>query len=139
MKILVIDGMGGGIGKAVIEHIRSENKDLEIIAVGTNSAATSVMLKAGADQGATGENAVKYNSKKADVIIGAMGIVIVNSMYGEISPKMAKAVSSSRVHKILIPKCKCGVSVLGLEDKPIQAYIAEINETLKTLLNERYD
>ena len=134
MKILVIDGMGGGIGKAVIEHIRSENKDAEIIAAGTNSAATSVMLKAGADHGATGENAVKYNSKKADVIIGAMGIVIVNSMYGEISSKMAKAVSSSPAHKILIPKCKCGVSVLGIEDKPIQAYIAEINKTLKSIV-----
>jgi len=134
MKILVIDGMGGGIGKAVIEHIRSESSDVEIIAVGTNSAATSVMLKAGANHGATGENAVKYNCNKVDFIIGAMGIVIVNSMYGEISPKIARAVSSSPAHKIFIPKCKCGVSVLGLEDKPIQAYIGEINKTLKSII-----
>jgi len=134
MMILVIDGMGGGIGKAVIEHIRGEYSDADIIAVGTNSAATSVMLKAGANHGATGENAAIYNCKKADVIIGAMGIVIVNSMYGEISPKIAKAVSSSPAHKILIPKCKCGVSVLGLDDRPIQAYISEINKTLKSIV-----
>ena len=134
MKILVIDGMGGGIGKAVIEHIRSENTDVEIIAVGTNSMATSVMLKAGANHAATGENAVRVNCAKADCIIGAMGIVITNSMYGEISPKIAKAVSSSSAHKILVPKCKCGVTVLGLEDKPIQAYIGEINETLKRII-----
>ena len=134
MNILIIDGMGGGIGKAVIEHIRSEYKDVEIVAVGTNSVATSVMLKAGANHAATGENAVRVNCAKADCIIGAMGIVITNSMYGEISPKIAKAVSSSSAHKILIPKCKCGVTVLGLEDKPIQAYIGEINETLKRII-----
>ena len=134
MIILVIDGMGGGIGKAVIEHIRGENPDVEIVAVGTNSVATSVMLKAGANHAATGENAVRVNCKKAGCIIGPMGIVIVNSMYGEISPKIAKAVSSSPAHKILIPKCRCGVSVLGLTDKPIQAYISEINETLKSII-----
>jgi prephenate dehydrogenase len=131
MNILVIDGMGGGIGKSVIEHIRNENADVEITAVGTNTAATSVMLKAGANYGATGENAVVYNCTKADCIIGAIGIIATNSMHGEISLKMAEAVMLSSAHKILVPVDKCGITVLGLAEKPIQAYIGEINKLLK--------
>lgn len=130
MKIVVIDGMGGGIGKAIIEHIRSGFTDAEITAVGTNSAATTAMLKAGATYGATGENAVVYNCARADYIIGVIGLLTANSMHGEISPKMAGAVSKSAAHKILIPVEKCGVTVLGLPEKPIQAYISEINKKL---------
>jgi len=130
MKILVIDGMGGGIGKSIIEHIKSEFTDIEITAAGTNSIATSAMLKAGADYGATGENAVIYNASQAEYIIGVVGIVIANSMHGEISPKMAVAVSSSAAHKILIPMDKC-VTVLGVAEKPIGAYIHEIADAIK--------
>ena len=130
MNILVIDGMGGGIGRAIIEHIRSEHSDVEITAVGTNSLATSAMLKAGADYGATGENAVVYNCTKADYIIGVIGIMVANSMHGEISPKMAEAISSSSAHKVLIPMDKCGVTVIGMTEKPIQAHISEINNIL---------
>ena len=126
MNILVIDGMGGGIGKSIIEQIRKEFNNIEIIAVGTNSIATSVMLKAGANHGATGENAVVYNCTKADVIIGVTGIIFAHAMYGEISPRMAEAVSSSPAHKILIPIDKCNVTVLGVTKKPMQAYISEI-------------
>ena len=133
MNILVIDGMGGGIGKSVIEQIKNEYNDAKITAVGTNSAATSAMLKAGADYGATGENAVVYNCTKADFIIGVIGIVFANSMHGEISPKMAEAVSLSFAHKILIPIDKCNVTVLGVEAKPIQAYINKIAEKLKEM------
>ena len=132
MNILVIDGMGGGIGKSIIEHIKTEIFDIEITAVGTNSIATSAMLKAGADNGATGENAVIYNCTKADYIIGVLGIIIANSMHGEVSPKMAEAVSASSAYKILIPYGKCSVTVLGLEDKPVQAYIAQISKILRT-------
>ena len=135
MNVLVIDGMGGGIGKSIIEHIKSGLNDVEITAVGTNSTATSAMLKAGADNSATGENAVVYNCTKADCIIGVIGIVIANSMHGEISAKMAEAVSSSPARKILIPIDKCNVTVLGLPGKPIQTYIGEINKTLKSLKN----
>jgi len=131
MKILIIDGMGGGIGKAVVEHLKKELPDTEITAVGTNGLATAAMLKAGATYGATGENAVIYNCTKADYIIGGMGIIIANSMYGEISPQMAEAVSSSTAHKILIPIEKCSATVLGLTEKPIQAYISEIPKLLK--------
>ena len=126
MKIVVIDGMGGGVGKSIIEHIKSELNDAEITAVGTNSIATAAMVKAGADHGASGENAVIYNCSKADFIIGVLGIIFANAMHGEISPKMAEAVSSSPAHKILLPLDKCNVSVLGLVDKPFQSYINEI-------------
>jgi len=124
--------MGGGIGKSVIAHIRTAFSEVEITAAGTNAIATAAMLKAGASHGATGENAIVYNCTKADYIIGAIGIVIANSMYGEISPRMAEAVSSSAAHKILIPMDNCA-TVLGVAEKPLQAYINEIAETIKKL------
>ncbi|WP_461255361.1 DUF3842 family protein [Treponema sp. R80B11-R83G3] len=130
MNILIIDGMGGGIGKSIIEHIKSESADTVITAVGTNSIATSAMLKAGADYGATGENAVVFNCTKADIIIGVTGIVFANAMHGEISPKMAEAVSSSSAHKILLPLDKCNVTIVGVDNKPIHAYINEITAIL---------
>ena len=131
MNILVIDGMGGGIGKSIIEHLKSELPDAEIMAVGTNSIATSAMLKAGANYGATGENAVLYNCMNADFIIGVIGIIFANSMHGEISPKMAEAVSSSPGHKILLPIDKCKVTVLGISGLPVQSYIGEIAKKIK--------
>ena len=131
MKILIIDGMGGGLGKSIIENIKEKLADAEITAVGTNSIATSAMLKAGANNGATGENAVIYNCTKADFIIGAIGIIFANSMHGEISPKMAEAVSSSHAHKILLPTDKCNVTVLGVANKPIQSHLCEIVQTIK--------
>ena len=130
MDILVIDGMGGGIGKAVIEQIKPNFPHANITAVGTNALATSAMLKAGADQAATGENALIYNCTAADYIIGAVGIALANSMYGEISPNMATAVATSRAHKILIPMDKC-ITILGTEEKPIGAYIQEITHILR--------
>ena len=131
MNILVIDGMGGGIGKSIVEHIKNELNDVEIMAVGTNSIATSAMIKAGANHGATGENAVVFNCTKADFIIGVIGIIFANSMHGEISPKMAEAVSSSPAHKILLPIDKCNVTVLGAANKPIQSYMDEIVMKIK--------
>jgi len=126
MNILVIDSMGGGIGKAVIQHLCTAPGDVTITAVGTNSIATSAMLKAGADYGATGENAVIYNAANADYIIGVIGIVFANSLHGEISPQMANAVATSPAHKILIPTDKCNVTVLGSEGKPIQALLDQL-------------
>ena len=131
MNILIIDGMGGGIGKSIIEHIKGEFADAKITAVGTNSIATSAMLKAGADYGATGENAIVFNCTKTDLIIGVTGIVFANAMHGEISPKMAEAVSSSPAHKILLPVDKCNVTIVGVDNKPIQVYINEIAVILK--------
>ena len=131
MNIVVIDGMGGGMGKNIIEYLKRESLDCEITAVGTNSIATSAMLKAGADNGATGENAVIYNAEKADYVIGALGIVFANSMHGEISPIMANAISSSKAHKILLPISKCNVTILGASEKPINIYLSEMIKTIK--------
>ena len=110
---------------------KNKNPDAEITAVGTNALATSAMLKAGATYGATGENAVVYNCTKTDYIVGGIGIVIADSMHGEINPTMAQAVSSSPAHKILIPIEKCNVTVLGLTEKPVGVYISEIYKLVK--------
>ena len=131
MKILVIDGKGGGIGKAVVERLCREKQDYSIMAAGTNAIATSAMHKAGADQSATGENAVVYNCGRVDVIIGSIGIVLANSMLGEITPRIAEAVSSSEAVKILIPTSKCNALITGLRDLPTAQYIDEIPEILK--------
>jgi len=133
MKILVIDGMGGGIGKSVIERLRQETANYSILAIGTNAIATSVMLKAGADLSATGENAIIYNCKRVDVIIGTIGIVLANSMLGEISPAISEAVSSSEAMKIFIPTSKCNSFVTGVKDQPTSQYIDEIPCLLKKL------
>ena len=132
MKVLVIDGMGGGVGKAIIEKTKAEVGDICITAVGTNAIATTAMLKAGADFSATGENAVVYNSAKSDVIIGVMGIAFANALHGEISPQMAAAVTSSHAHKILIPIDKCNVTIAGVKPASLQTYITEtVDQLLK--------
>ncbi|MEZ4358313.1 MAG: DUF3842 family protein [Eubacteriales bacterium] len=116
MRVYIIDGQGGGVGKTVIEKIRAKKSDLDILAIGCNSLATSAMLRAGAKFGATGENAIVYNSKVAeecDVIMGAVGIVCANSFHGELSEKMASAISQSKARKILIPTNKCNVFIGG--------------------------
>ncbi|RRD94406.1 DUF3842 family protein [Clostridiales bacterium COT073_COT-073] len=108
-KILVIDGQGGGVGKAIVEKLREHFPELHIVACGTNVIATNAMLKAGADEGATGPSAIVYNAEKADIILGVMGIVIPFSMLGEYTSEMAEAVSKSDAKKILIPMQKCNI------------------------------
>ena len=125
MTILIIDGQGGGIGKGIIEQLKKKNCSHRIIGVGTNFAATSAMLKAGADAGATGENPVIYNSEKADIIAGPIGIISANSMYGEISPAIAQAVSKSNAEKVLIPIAKSNIHIISTAEMPMQAYIEE--------------
>ena len=117
MKILVIDAQGGGIGKQLIRAIKKKEYDnVTITAVGTNSVATGNMLKAGADIAVTGENPVIVNSKSADVIIGPIGIVIADALYGEITPKMALAVAQSPARRLLLPINKCDNIVIGVDD-----------------------
>ena len=133
LKILVIDGQGGGLGKNIIDQLKQAKCGCEIIAAGTNSAATAAMLKAGADIAATGENAIIYNSKRADIITGAVGICFANSMRGEISPDIAGAVAESDAVKILIPvpMAKCNINIMGITEKPMTQYIAEAIERIK--------
>ncbi len=134
MKILVIDGQGGGIGRQLVESIRKAFSNVEIIAVGTNSLATQGMLKAGADHVATGENAVVVNCRTADIIIGPVGIVIADSLWGEITPTMATAVGQSQAARILLPMNQCGNIIPGMEDisvgKLIQSSLDEIRKIL---------
>jgi hypothetical protein len=132
MRILVVDGQGGGLGKAIIEGLVRAKIEANIIAVGTNAIATSAMIKAGALHAATGENAVVYNSKKADYILGAMGIAFANSMQGEITPLMATSIGESDAQKVLIPSVKCGVRVMGLTERPLSVYIDELIALLQS-------
>lgn len=114
MRILVIDGQGGKIGKLLIEGVREKLPQAEIIAIGTNSIATANMLKAGPDQAATGENPVLVSSQAADVIVGPIGIVIADALVGEITAEMAVAVGRSRAKKVLIPLNKCDTIIPGV-------------------------
>ncbi len=126
MKILVIDAQGGGIGKQVISSLKAKGIKAEITAVGTNSIATTAMLKAGADIAATGENAVIVAARTADIIIGPVGICITDSLYGEITPDMAKAVGQCTGKRILIPINKCDNLIAGLGDKgSLSSYIED--------------
>lgn len=124
-KILVIDAQGGGIGRQVVAELVKRRVPAEIIAVGTNSTATAQMIRAGAAHGATGENPVVVCSRTADLIIGPVGIVIADAMFGEITPKMAVAVGQSDAHKILIPVTNCGNYVAGLQEAGMKAYIED--------------
>lgn len=113
MKVLVIDGQGGGVGRALVERLKAELPNQKLIALGTNVMATSAMLRAGADQGATGENAIQVNARDADLILGPVGILAADSMLGELSPRMAEAIGASRALKVLVPIGKCHVQIAG--------------------------
>ena len=134
MKIVVIDGQGGRIGKNVIEQIKAGHKDLELYAIGTNTMATSAMLKAGADFGATGENAVLVNTADADIVIGPVGIVFANALLGEITPAIATAVGASRAFKILIPVNRCNHYIVGCAENSLGEYIRIAVNKLESIL-----
>lgn len=124
MRIAVIDGQGGGVGKLIVEKLRiAFGNDIGILAMGTNALAASLMLKAGANEGASGENAIVYNAPKVDIIIGSIGIVCANSMLGELTPAMARAISESDAAKVLIPLNRCNILVAGIKEEPLPHYI----------------
>jgi hypothetical protein len=133
MKILVIDGQGGQLGAQIIKSVKSKIAGAEITAVGTNSAATLAMLKAGADNAATGENPVKVACRSADVIIGPVGIVIADSLFGEITPDMAVAIGQADDVRILVPMNKCENQVAGVPDLSTAALINDVTGKLAKL------
>ena len=137
MKLMVMDGQGGGIGATIIKGLRaSVGNDLEILALGTNSIATSRMMKAGANKGGTGKNAILQTSKRVDVIVGPLAILVANSMMGEVTPGMAVAVSSSEAKKILIPLTQEQVSIAGVSGEPLPHLVGQVVEMIKEIYQD---
>ena len=134
MDITIIDGQGGGIGKQLIMALKENFPGVCITAVGTNSLATSAMLKAGAQYGATGENAVVVACREADIIIGPIGIVIADSLLGEITPKMAAAVAQSSATRLLIPVNLCRNIVVGIPDLNVSGLIRETVDAVRRIV-----
>ena len=135
MRAVVIDGQGGGLGRQVVAAVKGKYKDIEVVAIGTNATATQAMLKAGADVAATGENPLIVNVRNADVIIGPVGIVIADSLFGEITPKMAKAVGQSRARRLLIPVNLCSNIVIRVTNLSISVMVNGVLEELDKLLS----
>ena len=135
MRVAVVDGQGGGIGKHIVDKLRRKfPENLSIVALGTNSVATSQMLKAGANEGATGENAICYNADRVEVIIGSIAILAANSMLGELTPKMAQAIGQSDAMKILLPINRAKIEVVGVSDEPLPHQIEAVINRLKEML-----
>ena len=133
MRVLVIDGQGGGLGRQLVAAISAACPDADLTAVGTNSLAASAMLKAGAARAATGENAVLVNARRADVIVGPLGIVIADALLGEITPAMAAAVGQADAKRILIPVNHCDNYVVGIADVPVGTLVQSAAQRVRAL------
>lgn len=134
MNILVIDGQGGQLGGQIIKSLKENFSEINITAVGTNATATAAMLKAGAMRAATGENPVVVACRKADVIIGPIGIVIADAMFGEVTPQMAVAVGQADATRILLPVNKCDNLVAGVTDLSMTSLIADVIARVKATI-----
>lgn len=134
MNVLVIDGQGGGLGKQLVTAIKAACPAAAVTAVGTNSVATNVMLKAGADNAATGENAVVVGCREADVIVGPIGMVIADALLGEITPRMAVAIGQSRAKRILIPMNHCNNLIAGIPEQPVGRLVQNAVSQLKDMM-----
>ena len=130
MKIVIVDGQGGRLGQLLVGAVKKRLPQAQVYALGTNTAATTAMLKAGADFGATGENPVVRNVMDADGVLGPVGVVVANAILGEVTPAMAEAVGSCRAKKFLVPMNSCGVVVAGVEELPLPAYVARAVDAL---------
>jgi hypothetical protein len=134
MKVLIVDGQGGGVGRQLAAQIKETFPAVQLMAVGTNTIATSAMLKGGADSAATGENAVLVAARKADVIVGPLGIVVADSLGGEISPAMANAVAQSNAKRILIPFKHCENVIVGVSDYTLGHLIQQAIDELRKII-----
>ncbi len=134
MKIIVIDGQGGNIGKQLVKDIREAFPEIYIRAIGTNSAATANMLKGGADEAATGENAFIVACREADLIVGPIGIAVADALLGEVSPVMARAVGQSTAKKILIPLNRCDVLVPGVDNKSTSELLSDALKMIRDII-----
>lgn len=137
MMILVVDGQGGGLGRLLVRELKGAFPQAEIAAVGTNSTAANAMMKVGADFAATGENAVVVNCRHADIIVGAVGIVIADSMWGEITPRMAQAVGQSDARRVLIPINLCSNLVVGVSEMSMSKLVQAAVDTVRRLTEEK--
>ena len=137
MMILVVDGQGGGLGRLLVRELKGAFPQAEIAAVGTNSTAAHAMMKAGADFAATGENAVVVNCRHADIIVGAVGIVIAGSMWGEITPRMAQAVGQSDARRVRIPINLCSNLVVGVSEMSMSKLVQAAVDTVRRLTEKK--
>lgn len=137
LLVVVVDGQGGGMGRGLVESIKKKWPKLHVRAVGTNSLATSAMLCAGADDGATGENAVVFNVQQADLLLGPIGILTPNGLLGEVSPAMAGAVGASEAVKILLPSQRCSIRLAAGDPQPLQFYLDQALRLLEEELAAR--
>ena len=137
-RICVIDGQGGGIGATLIKSLKEAyGESMELIALGTNAIATAQMMKAGANRGASGENAVVRTVYEADLIIGPISITWANAMLGEVTPQMAEAITSSPALKILLPLTQERVVLVGMPTEPLPHLVeAIVREKIKEVLND---
>ena len=133
MKIVVIDGQGGRMGGLLIAQLKKElsSPQVELLAIGTNSTATAAMLRSGAEHGATGENPVLVACRDADYILGPIGILAADALYGEVTPAMAAAIGRSRAEKILLPVNKCSIQVAGVAELPVNTLVEQAVSIIK--------
>ena len=136
-KVLIIDGQGGGIGKQLTQIIKENFPLIKIHAVGTNVLATQAMLKSGADDGSTGENAVIVGCRTADIIIGPLGIVIADSLMGEITPKMATAVGQSNAIRLLIPTNQCDNRIAGVDNYSLSYLMRNCIDQIRQIITNQ--
>ena len=138
MRVIVVDGQGGGMGRALVEQIKREYPGVLIRALGTNAIATAAMMKAGADRGATGENPVLVACRDADIIAGPIGILMADALMGEITPAIAVAIGQSRAQKVLLPvNSHCGKIVVGVRELTLSRIMDEAVEVLRELCAPR--